>query len=318
MALDVISATARPQPSADHPDLRVWQTPPFRHNSPYIGRFAFLMWWRSVTAGPPPSDGYPAVRLAAVAARRNSCQRGLPGGPRDIRGDNIGGVPVAVQGEQGYQRMLKCRAEPGGHQEGAGLVAVQGGGVRLIIHPRAADMRVLPVDPASVAGPAALPGRSGLLGAGLGEGAARPQVGAGAVVVEDAQHLRRSVPRSERVRLHRGELGRLAGPDEDGPLAQPQHDGAGQDGEPVPARVDAQPGGHLPGHPQFRDRHALRRTGPRQQPGRHAPCLVLERPDHHVGVVVGLHQLVKRGAQCPRDRRELIQGNPPVTGLDPA
>src|SRR5579863_3720606 len=168
------------------------------------------------------------------------------------------------------------------------------------------------------AGPAALACRSGLLRAGLGEGAGRPQVGARAVVVKNAQDLRGFLLRAERMRLHRGELGRLAGPDEDGPLAQPQHYGAGQDGEPVPARVDAQPGGHLPGHPQLRDRHTLRRTGPRQQPGRHATCLVPERPDHHVGVVVGLHQLVKGGAECPRDRRELIQGNPPVTGLDPA
>src|SRR5271154_5080511 len=38
--------------------------------------------------------------------------------------------------------------------------------------------------------PVCAPGRSGLFGAGLGEGAARPQVGAGAVVVEDAQDLR--------------------------------------------------------------------------------------------------------------------------------
>ncbi len=66
---------------------------------------------------------------------------------------------------------------------------------------------------------AALPGRSGLLGAGLGEWAGRPQVGAGAVVVEDAQDLRGFLPYAERMRLHRGELGRLAGSDEDGPLA---------------------------------------------------------------------------------------------------
>ena len=79
--------------------------------------------------------------------------------------------------------------------------------------------------PTSMASPAALPGRSGLLGAGLGEGAARPQVGAGAVVVEDAQDLRGFLPDAERMRLHRGELGRLAGPDENGPLAQPQHQG---------------------------------------------------------------------------------------------
>src|SRR5690242_10633545 len=54
--------------------------------------------------------------------------------------------------------------------------------------------------------PSMSPGRSGLLGTGLGEGA-RPQVGAGAVVVEDAQDLRGSLPHAERMRLHRGELG---------------------------------------------------------------------------------------------------------------
>jgi hypothetical protein len=36
--------------------------------------------------------------------------------------------------------VLGGRAEPGGDEEGAGLVAVQGGGVRLIIRPGAADM----------------------------------------------------------------------------------------------------------------------------------------------------------------------------------
>ena len=39
------------------------------------------------------------------------------------------------------QLMLGRRPEPGSHQQGAELVAVQRGGVRLIIHPRAADMR---------------------------------------------------------------------------------------------------------------------------------------------------------------------------------
>ena len=37
--------------------------------------------------------------------------------------------------------MLGGRAEPGGDQERAELVAVQRGGVRLIIQPRAADVR---------------------------------------------------------------------------------------------------------------------------------------------------------------------------------
>jgi hypothetical protein len=44
--------------------------------------------------------------------------------------------PKAVQGEQGYQRMLKRRAEPGGDKQRAELVAIQGHGVRLIVQPR--------------------------------------------------------------------------------------------------------------------------------------------------------------------------------------
>ena len=44
------------------------------------------------------------------------------------------------------------------------------------------------------------PGRSDILGAGLGDGVAWPQVGAGAVVVEDAQDLRGFLPHPERVR----------------------------------------------------------------------------------------------------------------------
>jgi hypothetical protein len=37
--------------------------------------------------------------------------------------------------------MLGGRPEPGGDQEGAELVAVQGGGVRLVIQPGPPDMR---------------------------------------------------------------------------------------------------------------------------------------------------------------------------------
>ncbi len=46
-----------------------------------------------------------------------------------------------VQREQGDQRMLGRRAEPGRDQHGAELVAVQGGGMRLVVRPRAADVR---------------------------------------------------------------------------------------------------------------------------------------------------------------------------------
>ena len=36
--------------------------------------------------------------------------------------------------------MLERRAEPGGYQQGAELVAVQGDGMRLVIQPRTADV----------------------------------------------------------------------------------------------------------------------------------------------------------------------------------
>jgi len=49
--------------------------------------------------------------------------------------------PQPVEGEQGYQCVLGGRAGPGGDQEGAQLLAVQGGGVRLIIQPGPADVR---------------------------------------------------------------------------------------------------------------------------------------------------------------------------------
>jgi len=54
-----------------------------------------------------------------------------------------GGLRYAqpVEGEQGDQGVLGGRAEPGGDQQGAELVAVQGGGVRLVVQPRAADVR---------------------------------------------------------------------------------------------------------------------------------------------------------------------------------
>jgi hypothetical protein len=45
------------------------------------------------------------------------------------------GDPQPVQREQRDQRMPGRRPEPGGHQEGAQFVAVQGGGMRLVIQP---------------------------------------------------------------------------------------------------------------------------------------------------------------------------------------
>ena len=49
--------------------------------------------------------------------------------------------PQAVQREQGDQGMLGRRAEPGGHQQRAELVAVEGDSVGLIVHPWTTDVR---------------------------------------------------------------------------------------------------------------------------------------------------------------------------------
>ena len=51
------------------------------------------------------------------------------------------GHPQPVQGEQGDQRMLKRRTQASGDEMGTELVTVQGNGVRLVIGPRAADVR---------------------------------------------------------------------------------------------------------------------------------------------------------------------------------
>jgi hypothetical protein len=48
--------------------------------------------------------------------------------------------PQPVEGEQGNQRVVSGRAEPGGDQESPGFVAVQGGGVRFVVEPGAADV----------------------------------------------------------------------------------------------------------------------------------------------------------------------------------
>ena len=48
--------------------------------------------------------------------------------------------PQPVQGEQGDQRVLGGEAEAGGDEQGAELVAVQGGGVRLVVQPGPAHL----------------------------------------------------------------------------------------------------------------------------------------------------------------------------------
>jgi len=62
-------------------------------------------------------------------------------------------------------------------------------------------------------------------------------VGPLAVGVKDGDDLGRSALRTERVRHHRRELGRLAGLHPDGSLAEQDQDGPRQDGEPVTTGV---------------------------------------------------------------------------------
>src|ERR1017187_1784802 len=57
----------------------------------------------------------------------------------DVRAGGLGD-PQAVDGQQGDQGMLGGRAEPGGDQQCADLVAVQAGCMRLVVQARPADM----------------------------------------------------------------------------------------------------------------------------------------------------------------------------------
>jgi hypothetical protein len=77
----------------------------------------------------------PPLRVIVMVRWRRSRTRWLMSAPRGLRD------PQTVQGQQGDQRMLERRAEPGGHQQGAELVAVQRDGVGLVVHPRTADVR---------------------------------------------------------------------------------------------------------------------------------------------------------------------------------
>ena len=72
-----------------------------------------------------------------LAALTGDGQRAVPAFQAPLLDIGAGGLgdPRAVQREQGNQRMLGRRAEPGSDQQGAQLGAVQGGGVRLVVQP---------------------------------------------------------------------------------------------------------------------------------------------------------------------------------------
>jgi hypothetical protein len=106
-----------------------------------------------------------AVRRAAALADREIDGPGGARGERERDGDDLAalagdhqgpvapldshrldvgagrlGDPQPVQGQQGHQRMPGSRAEAGGDEQGAELVAVQRGGVRLVLQPRPAHV----------------------------------------------------------------------------------------------------------------------------------------------------------------------------------
>jgi hypothetical protein len=78
--------------------------------------------------------------LAALASYDQRPVPGLQAQVLDVRASSLG-HPQPVEGEQRDQRVLGRRAEAGGDQERAELVAVQGGGVRLVVQPGTADVR---------------------------------------------------------------------------------------------------------------------------------------------------------------------------------
>ena len=78
--------------------------------------------------------------LAALTGDRQGPVPAFQAEVLDVGADGFGD-PQPVQGEQGDQRVLGWRAEPGGDQQGAELVAVQAHGVGLVVHPGAADVR---------------------------------------------------------------------------------------------------------------------------------------------------------------------------------
>jgi len=78
-----------------------------------------------------------------LAALAGDGQGPVPAFQAQLLDVGAGGLrdPQPVQREQGDQPMLCRRAETGGHQQPAELVAAQRDGMRFIVHPRAPDVR---------------------------------------------------------------------------------------------------------------------------------------------------------------------------------
>ena len=77
--------------------------------------------------------------LAALAGDHQGPVAALDAERFDVGAGGFGD-PQPVEGQQGDQRVLGGRPEPGGDQQRAELVTVQPGGVRLVVQPGPADM----------------------------------------------------------------------------------------------------------------------------------------------------------------------------------
>ena len=91
---------------------------------------------RPCGAGREGDDGF----LAALAGDGQGAVAAFGAEGFDVGAGGLG-CPQPVEVEQGDQRVFGGGAEPGGDQQRADLVAVQAGGVGLVVDPRSADVR---------------------------------------------------------------------------------------------------------------------------------------------------------------------------------
>jgi hypothetical protein len=119
---------------------------------------------------------------------------------------------------------------------------------------------------------------------------------------------------------HGGELGCVAGLDEDETITEAKLSGTGEHSEPVATWVDA---GVLDRRGRGSDAHlgdseVVGGAFVCQRPDRHAPVFVLIRPDDNVLVVRGLDELVESGIEGPGNGDELVERYAARPGLNTA
>ena len=137
-----------------------------------------------------------------------------------------------------------------------------------------------------------------------------------AVAVEDHDEFCRAVAGCEAVRGHGGELGNLAGLDDDLAFAEQQSHPPLDDEEPVVTGMDSlrrRPVGRLEPHLD-RDRGAGR---PAQHPGRALARAARRRSDDHVVVATHVEEGVQADLEGTGERDQDVETDRPFAGLDP-